>query len=209
MFCTHAFSQVIFSPSLLPSVLPLLPPSFCYPFLLSPSLSVPAPIPPSFVPPFFVFYLSSTFPTPPSLSHPPSFPSYHSYLYYVDGLTIYRVDTNGRHKTYIDASIYDIIGLAIDTSLNQLYWSTAQGTKYKTPPDSDSTPLELNVDTNPHGLAADNGILYWTVLGNVSISIPGEIYMYMLNGSQGGPHQLLSNNDIRPLDISTSLRQSK
>ena len=124
-----------------------------------------------------------------------------SYLYYADGFIVYRIDTDGDNNMKIITADDEITGLAIDTKLNRLYWSYQGLVRYR-----DLLPgtLDIAVDTSDsvaHGLSAEDGLLYWTVVGNASV--PGAIYS--LNPSDSNSlHVLHRSMDIHPRDISTA-----
>lgn len=115
------------------------------------------------------------------------------------------MDTDGENSVLIH-SIADpqpVVGLAIDTSMNLLYWSIGGRVEYRNLSQSVSTVSTVNVGgSSPQGLSAANGTLYWASNGAM-----GAIYSTSL--PTGQPSMLNSWSDIQPVDVSTSTPNSK
>ena len=143
----------------------------------------------------------------------PSLLSMYSHLYYIDGQFIYRMDTNGRNsmqKVVAQGNIFDV---AVDSSLNRLYWTanrqiwfinlTLANPPHKTI-DTGSSP-----DSVPYGLSASGGTLYWTIPFNNMTSSQGAIYMFDVRGDDNSsPTPLIQGDDIDPRDVTTSSEPS-
>ena len=126
----------------------------------------------------------------------------HRYLYYADGVEIYRIDTDGSNNMRIQWS-GTVTGLAVDTTQNLLYWSH-NGIVQSRNLSGDSVSNVDTVDSKPHGLSVRNGVLYWTHVGNISDNVPGAIYSLDTSDASSIPKRLHSSTVVHPLDISTS-----
>ena len=121
-------------------------------------------------------------------------------------MSIHRVHTNGQNQERIASVSTAITGLAVDSSLNRLYLSangTIQFIDLSETPPYEHHPVSHGLGSNPYGLAAGEGVLYWTVLGNNLTSVPGAIYKLLVAGSND-PEVLHERMDIHPKDVSTS-----
>jgi hypothetical protein len=128
------------------------------------------------------------------------------YLYYADGPFIKRVDTNGKNKVDKMQAQSNVTGLAVDASLNRLYWTSNGEIRFidLSLDDPSQQTIATGSSSVPYGLSASDGTLYWTVLGNNVTSLPGAIYMFVVNDDNTSPTLLHESMDIHPRDVSIS-----
>ncbi|CAI8020827.1 Low-density lipoprotein receptor-related protein 6 [Geodia barretti] len=99
----------------------------------------------------------------------------------------------------------NVTGLAVDASLNRLYWTSNGEIRFIDLSLDDPLPQTIGTSSVPYGLSASDGTLYWTVLGNNVTSLPGAIYMLVVNGDDDtSPTVLHESMDIHPRDVSIS-----
>ena len=133
-------------------------------------------------------------------------------MYYADGPYIKRINTNGKNKVDKIQAPSNVTGLAVDASLNRLYWSSNGEIRFIDLSLDDPLPQTIGTGSSsvPYGLSASDGTLYWTVLGSNATSLPGAIYMLVVNGDDDtSPTVLLESMDIHPRDVSISSEISK
>ena len=133
-------------------------------------------------------------------------------MYYADGPYIKRINTNGKNKVDKIQAPSNVTGLAVDASLNRLYWTSNGEIRFIDLSLDDPSPQTIGTGSSPvpYGLSASDGTLYWTVLGSNATSLPGAIYMLVVNGDDDtSPTVLLESMDIHPRDVSISSEISK
>ena len=106
--------------------------------------------------------------------------------------------TNGSNDVLHTESSAEITGLAVDISVDRLYWSYDGNIMYRNLPNGD--PFQINASgTIPYGLAAGDSIVYWTQ--KKTDDRLGGIHSY---SESGGYLPLHSNSMISPQDITSS-----
>ena len=121
------------------------------------------------------------------------------------------MDTNGENNMRKVVAQGDISGLAVDASLNRLYWTANGQIRFinltLTDPPYETIDSGSSPGSAPYGLSASEGTLYWTIPLNNQTSSPsqGAIYMFVVgDDDSSGPTPLIQSEEIDPRDVATS-----